>query len=404
MYLSTTPVNLLTILLLDRSALDPALDTLLLRFGALPLAYLNSLSLSFLFYLPPLAYLTLLRANSQDEEQISNTIGNIPISRIRKLLLDTAMCDRLYIPLATLSYEPTQEPAPKSSLPASDFSMTDATAEHSTSAGDELLVRSIVPQKGGWNLVFSNSSSGEPIILSQSRMRRVVAAINHPSVRRNGIDGLDILSLTSPPTVGPSWLDLVLRTHHTDVAKVYTSRYRPPPSSNGDKEDGPELLNTLMPLVEPGLSLGTIPVRTMEEVRKVIGIVKEQAWLNSLLKDAGFLPGYQAEDVGHSSSAVGQAPSGEEAKAMYDALMSATYVPSRLRVTYEVLTGGRTGVEARFPWKGTSVTVEVVLDAECERGIRVNVDGERREGLEEVARRGGLLAVVTAARSMRMKG
>jgi hypothetical protein len=89
----------------------------------------------------------------------------------------------------------------------------------------------------------------------------------------------------------------------------------------------------------------------------------------------------------------------DEAKTMYDALMNGTYVSKRLCVTYEVLPDGQTGVRMTFPFGEVAVVTDVTLDLTSPIGVKVVVDGQRVDALEEVVRRGGLVGLVIAVRS-----
>ncbi|CAG8731251.1 3635_t:CDS:2, partial [Acaulospora colombiana] len=91
--------------------LEPvAIDTLALRSSGVHFPFLQSFSLGFLLYLPPLAYLTLLRSYSQQDSKdttaSSNYPSDIPIGWTRKLLIDGPARERLQIPIATLAYDP----------------------------------------------------------------------------------------------------------------------------------------------------------------------------------------------------------------------------------------------------------------------------------------------------------
>lgn len=326
---------------------------------------------------------------------------------IRNLLSDTTARDRLHISLCTLSFEPDSPSLAKSENAGDDSVMDDPSSEQGQVVSYAFMTRSSDTSKGRWVLSFSTSSGG-PLILSQSRMKRLATAIHiQPQAQAHG---LDLLALGGASmAVGPSWLDLTLDPHSTRPSRIYTSRYRPAAASSTSTGGDPELLSTLRPLSEPGLALGKIPVRNLGEALEVMKIVKEQIWLNGLLRDAMFQPGYGVGDVNihdHSNGiglGVDGAPGVEEAKAMYDALMNGSYVAHRLKVTCEVLGEGRTGLKASFPLNGSSVIVEVMLDRSCERGLRVSVDGERVEMLGEVVRRGGLLALMIAVRRIRIK-
>jgi hypothetical protein len=425
------------------------IDTIALRSSGVPFPFLHSFSLSFLLYLPPLAYLTLLRSYSQQDSQDiinnSNNLTDIPISWTRKLLIDGPARERLQIPIATLAYDPRLEsPSPNTTnsmeiendeQPMSkdriasrleDASEWNSAAAYTlptflpSTSGPSSSESQTDSNIGGWVLSFSSGKAGQPLVLSQSRMKRVATAI-HQENNHQIMPGLDILALgAGGVAIGPSWLDLTLEPRTIQPSRVYTSRYRPSTSGSaaaGAQSSGQniELMNTLSAVVEPGLALGKISVKTLKEAYDVMAVVREQVWINSLLQGAGFKPGYGSQDIGgptttNNPTATSDVPkdnqvlSEEEANAMYAALLSGSYASSRLRVTYEILADDRTGVRVSFPLSDMRVSVEVVLDVVgSSRGVRVIVNGERREGMEEVVRRGGLLALVLAVRQSLMK-
>jgi hypothetical protein len=391
-------------------------DLLALRTSGIPIPFLFSISLSFIVYLPPLAYLTALRhfGSSVKMDTFDGEVTDIPLASIRELVSNSEIRERLGIPIATISYEPTLQIAGMPSIAASgDENMVPLYESSSESIEDLtrytfLTQASTEPRTGGWVLSFSQGETGQPLPISQSRMRRISAAI-HLAADSKDDQNFGLIGLTGDSNVlGPSWLDLAIDPQCTQPSRIYTSRYQPKSSANGDD---PDLVNTLMALSEPGVVLGKVPVRTLNEVYAVIQVVKEQIWLQSLLRGAGFRPGYEATDL--SGVGMGEAAQmmtnmslrgGEnlmgahEAKAMYDALMSGTYVPKRLRVTYEVLGDGQTGVRMTFPFGERAVVTDVTLDISLPKGVKVVLDGQRVETLEEVVRRGGLLGLVIAAR------
>jgi hypothetical protein len=252
---------------------------------------------------------------------------------------------------------------------------------------------------GAWTVTFSTGGLDGPLVLSQARMKRVAVTIG---LIPNNLDLAMLGFGANPNTLGVSWLDITIEPHATQPFRVYTARYQPNESKSKkgkDKEgSAPEVLSTLLPVSETGLTLGSVPIRTLYEAYAVIEIVKEQIWLNELLKGVGFRSGYAAESLrGGNNVDTTQ----DEAKAMYEALMSGAYVPLRIRATYEVLIDGRTGVKVTFPDRGAIVTVEVVLDPSSLLGITVTIDGGRVEQMEEVVRRGGLLALVIQVKNWR---
>jgi len=391
-------------------------DLLALRTSAIPIPFLLSISLSFLIYLPPLAYLTALRhfgsSAKTDKRTSAGEVTDIPLASIRELVSNSDIRERLDIPIATVSYEPALQITGMPFFAASgDENMIPLHASSSESTEDLmrytfLTHTSTEPRTGGWVLSFSQGQMGQPI--SQSRMRRIAATI-HLATNSKDNQNFGLIGLTGGSNVlGPSWLDLAMDPQCTQPSRIYTSRYQPKSSTD---DDDPDLVNTLMALTEPGVVLGKVPVRTLKEAYAVIRIVKEQIWLQSLLRGAGFRPGYEATDLsgvgmGEAAQMVNNMSLGgreslmdaHEAKAMYDALMSGTYVPKRLRVTYEVLGDGQTGVRMTFPFGEGAVVTDVALDISLPKGVKVVVDGQRVERLEEVVRRGGLLGLVIAVR------
>ena len=362
-----------------------------------------SFSLSFLLYMSPLAYLTSLRHFSEATKPIpEEEIMDIPFSSIRQILSDVEARERLDILVASISYESNTVPAPTSEQAVfppeetpSNHSEDPAEYKFLTNNGSDVAT-------GRWVLSFLLGEMGRPLIISQSQAKRIAATVNLGSNSKD--DGFRLISLTGSSGIqGPSWLDLVLDPHSTQPARVYTSRYQP--NTNTDKEK-PDLINTLMALTEPGFALGKVPVRTLKEAYAVMAIVKKQIWLQSLLRGVGFQPGYDANDLSGggvdntermmSTMALGdgRVMEAEEAKAMYDALMSGTYAAKRLRVTYEVLGNGQTGVRVTFPHRSAPVVTDITLDTTLPKGVKVVVNGERVEALEEVVRRGGLLGLV----------
>ena len=394
------------------------MDLLVLRATALPLPYLLSFSLSFLVYLPPIAYLTALRqfgtAMDASTSSSDQDITDIPLASIRELVSIPEVREGLDVLIATISYEPMLQ-MPTSLPPAINDEIMVSLDDYSSASIESLLGYKLLTHTssgtttGGWVLSFSQGEPGRPLIISQSRMRRIAAAVQLAPNAKDAHD-FGLIGLTgSTEAHGPSWLDLAIDPHSTQRSRIYTSRYQPR-SNTGD--ENPDLLNTLMALAEPGLCLGKVPVRTLEEVYAVMLVVKEQIWLQSLLRGVGFRPEYNANylnDVGMGEAErmmngmslggiQGNLMGVEEAKAMYDTLMNGTYVPNRLRVTYEVLENGQTGVRMTFPLGAIPVVTDITLDATLPKGVKVTVNGQRVERLEETTRRGGLLGLVIAVR------
>ncbi|CCA69559.1 hypothetical protein PIIN_03498 [Serendipita indica DSM 11827] len=381
------------------------LDILAMRSCGIPLPYLNSISLSILPHLSPLAYLTLLRswqASKEPRTEETSDLADIPLSHLRAILSDRQTRRMLDVPEVDISYDPS---LPSSSViedmlglplianpPSMPFALDEESRVKRAELTSFVLMKpsftgsSELSSKGGWTMSCRIAGGSSSVILSQARMKRVAEAIGKS---HTSSDALNLLSLTAPTVaVGPSWLDLTIDPSLTQASRTYTSRYQPPPG------DDPGLFNVLMPLTEPGLAFHDLPVRTLDQVLSVISILKEQLWLRSLLVGVGFQAGYRADDLGPSLDKAEQGM--EDAVGLLESLLSDKYTPTKLRVTYEVIADGRTGVRVTFPFKQQTVVSEVALDLACSRGVSVHVNGERIESLEEVVRRGGLLGLVTA--------
>ncbi|KAG8812167.1 hypothetical protein FRC17_002165 [Serendipita sp. 399] len=220
-------------------------------------------------------------------------------------------------------------------------------------------------------------------------MKRLAAIIGLHSVPQS-MHNLDLMSLGVPSEVGPSWLDFTIDPWCTQPSRAYTSRYssRPKPETSRHTD----FVNTLNPVTEPGFALGPIPIQTLGQAFSILSVVKEQLWLRGMILGAGFQPGFDANQAGLTSSDVDRKMGEDDAdkdaaKALYESLLNNTYVPTRLRATYDVLEDGRTGIRISFPLGGRVVLVEVVLDFGCATGVQVTVNDERIESLEEVVRR-----------------
>jgi hypothetical protein len=291
---------------LSTSKLSDAMsaDLLALRTSAIPIPFLLSNSLSFIVYLPPLAYLTALRHSGSsakiDKYTSDGEVADIPLASMRELVSNSEIRERLDIPIATISYELTLQITGMPFIATSGDENMIPLYESSSESIEDLMRYTFLtrastePRTGGWVLSFSQGEMGQPLPISQPRMRRIAATINLVTNSKDD-QNFGLIGLTGGSNVlGPSWLDLAMDPQCTQPSRIYTSRYQPKSSANGDD---PDLVNTLMALTEPGVVLGKVPVRTLKEAYAVIQIVKEQIWLQSLLRGAGFRPGYEATDL-----------------------------------------------------------------------------------------------------------
>jgi hypothetical protein len=195
------------------------LDIFLLRAHALALPYLTIPSISFLTYLSPLAYLSLLRESKGQETDDSFPPLDLTLSQLRSHLTSF----KRGVTIATLSLQKLTE----AHLYPSSMSMPDVTARPTfplVPAASELDHN--FPQFGDnfdvtahrqdsntfsgpytWVLDFTESGKRPGIVTSQSRMKEIELVVNP----LGGIDSLNGVSeMLSFGTV--SWIDLLVRS------------------------------------------------------------------------------------------------------------------------------------------------------------------------------------------------
>ena len=200
--------------------LKAPLDIFLLRSHALPLPYLTIPSISFLTYLSPLAYLSLLRHSKGQEIDDSFPPLDLTLAQLRSSLTSF----NKGVTIATLSLEKLSEAhlyPPSMSMPnvtaRPNFPLIPAASEldhNFPQFGDNFGV-SIVPQDSNafpgpytWVLDFTESGKRPGVVTSQSRMKEIELVVNP----LGGIDNLNgVLEMLSFGTV--SWIDLLVRSH-----------------------------------------------------------------------------------------------------------------------------------------------------------------------------------------------
>ena len=196
------------------------LDIFLLRSHALPLPYLTIPSTSFLTYLSPLAYLSLLRTSKGQEIDDNSLPLDLTPLQLRSYL--TSM--NKGVTVATLSLEKLSE----AHLYPSSMSMPNVTARPSfplvpaaseldhnfPQFGDNFSVTidphdsNAFPGPYTWVLDFTESGKRPGVVTSQSRMKEIELVVNP----LGGIDNLNgVLEMLSFGTV--SWIDLLVRSH-----------------------------------------------------------------------------------------------------------------------------------------------------------------------------------------------
>ncbi|KAF8230172.1 hypothetical protein L208DRAFT_1283223 [Tricholoma matsutake] len=259
------------------------LDIFLLRSHALPLPYLTSPSISFLIYMSPLAYLSLLRQSpepvpSQDNPNLPQL--DIPLTALRSWLVlrpkGVTLANLILAPTSGAQLFPASMSMPTfTTRPTFPFVPQGSEIEHvfpqttdlssSMSPFDESASQHI------WMLDFTDSGRYPGIVMSQSRMRDIELVVN-PLGGMVGLNPVGILSFGNR-----SWVDLLLNQHNPGFPERYTALYTSPTSAH------PPLHLRLTAPDEPGFRLEKVPVHSMKEVWGILEVVREQCWLNELL-------------------------------------------------------------------------------------------------------------------------
>jgi hypothetical protein len=193
------------------------LDIFLLRSHALPLLYLTFPAISFLVYLSPPAYLSVLRLPSspsrpRDGERLPQM--DIAVSTLRPwltthpigvtlatLCLATLSDAQLFpVPLSmpSLTTRPTFSLSPQGSELEHIFPQTSDLP--GTSDGTDSITGQHI-----WVLDFTDGGKRPGIVMSQSRMRDIELVVNPLS----GMDNLSSVGMLSFTT--GSWVDLIVR-------------------------------------------------------------------------------------------------------------------------------------------------------------------------------------------------
>ncbi|RDB24907.1 hypothetical protein Hypma_008046 [Hypsizygus marmoreus] len=258
------------------------LDIFLLRCHTLPLPYLTSPSVSFLVYVSPFTYLSLLKALQGPTEDEKSPLPrlDISISSIRSYLQSknaeaTLATLSLFIQhdahlfpatmsLPTFAARPTFPLVPQDSELDHIFphtaDLSESMNEVDSSAGHHI-----------WMLDFTNGGKHRGVVMSQSRMRDIELVVNP-------LGGIDTLNPVDMMSFGiGSWVDLLLTSEASVSPERYTTLYTSPTSLH------PPLQLRLTAPEEPGFWLEKVPVHSMKEVWGVLEVVREQCWLNEIL-------------------------------------------------------------------------------------------------------------------------
>lgn len=202
------------------------LDIFLLRSHALPLPYLTIPSMSFLTYLSPLAYLSLLHDSKGQGQKETDDFSFPPLDlNVQQLRLHLTSLNNKGVTIATLSLEKLSE----AHLYPSSMAMPNVTTRPTfplAPAVSELDHN--FPQFGDnfsgavdshdstnafsgpytWVLDFTHGGKRPGVVTSQSRMKEIELVVNP----LGGTDSLNGVSeMLSFGTVG--WIDLLVRSY-----------------------------------------------------------------------------------------------------------------------------------------------------------------------------------------------
>ncbi|KAJ3850061.1 hypothetical protein EV368DRAFT_46079 [Lentinula lateritia] len=395
----------------------PPLDILLLRAHTLPLPYLKSPSLSFLTYLSPLAYLSLLRSSSALPPDASTSLPSfdIPLHQLRSslgislkgatiatLTLSPPIESHIFpasMSIPTLTARPTFSLVPRGSDLEHVFpQLADLPSTALDPADNESSGRNV------WFLDFTEGGQYPGIVMSQSRMREIELVIN-PLSSMETLNSVGIMSFGTG-----SWVDLLINPSSLVSPERYVAIFRSPSSSH------PPLQLRLTAPEEPGFVLHKVPVNSMKEVWGVLEVVREQCWLNEILLGCE----WNTEGLHLTHEEDGEQES-EVTYADLDAVLAGSVTPRKIPVnvfvpSYSGTPGPifespelnemtprvrRTKIVMTSPERppiSGLVEICVSFDETRPRGISVELNGAmgvdlKLETMEEICRRGGALSL-----------
>ncbi|KAF5388850.1 hypothetical protein D9757_005667 [Collybiopsis confluens] len=394
----------------------PPLDIFLLRAHTLPLPYLKSPSLSFLTYLSPLSYFSLLQSSPSHAPDASTNLPNfdIPLGHLRSFLVsrsEGAVIATLTLSpplethifpssmsIPTLTARPTFSLVPGGSELEHVFpQLADLPHTSLDSADNESAGRNI------WYLDFTEGGKYTGIVMSQSRIREIELVINPLS----SMETLVAVGMMPSFNTG-SWIDLLINSLSSIApSERYVAIYCSPTSAH------PPLQLRLTAPEEPGFVLQKVPVNSMKEVWGILEVVREQCWINGVLMGCEWKP--------EAPIPILEEEEGDLSEADLHAVLSGSITPRKIPVN--VFVPSYSGAPSplfdspelsnmvpkvrrakivmtspeRPPISGL-VEVCVSFDEIKPRGVNVEVNGAlgvdlKSEVMEEICRRGGTLGL-----------
>ncbi|KDQ57704.1 hypothetical protein JAAARDRAFT_35389 [Jaapia argillacea MUCL 33604] len=399
------------------------LDIFLLRSHCLPLPFLTSPSMSFLTYISPVHYLTLLRTSKAipNSTPISNSSPHLPqldisFPRVRSYISAHPRPRGITIATLHLSEEADQfhaSPMGMPSLssrpsfhlaspsPSTEQGFLQPTFQNPADPGQDILMQdgdapeATFSGKFKWILDFTEGGKYPGVVVSQSRMREIEIIVNPLS----GVDHLPGVAMMSHG--GANWVDLLLSPMNPGIPQKYTAVYTSPTGLH------PPLQLRLTCPEEPGFLLEKVQVQGLKEVWGILEVIKEQCWLNETLLCGAWTP----EGIFHVTDT--REPEADEDASDEDLqnLLSGNTAPQKIPVNVYIFDSN--SLESmtipprrpklvmtcpeRPPISGL-VEISVSYDTEKERGVSVSINGAmetefKLDVLEEVCRRGGTLGL-----------
>ncbi|KAI6134610.1 hypothetical protein EV401DRAFT_1846272 [Pisolithus croceorrhizus] len=259
---STATLTRLLLKQRDRSKVIP-LDKLLVQ-RAFPILYLNFPSLSFLVWLSPLAYLH-LRSSMPKHVRGATGQADIPLSHMTTSLFK----DPNGTTLASLKLVPSSEVLTVGGL-------SEGQNDHAFPSSPS----------HSWILEFTRSpflfNGRDGIVMSQTRMQAIQSFL--------GVDvATDILMSIGTPAGASVNSGLGGMGSFGSMSQLNFNNF----STSQTTGAHPPLNLRLSVPQEPGFLLQRVPVRTTNQVSRVLEIVREQCWLNELL----LMSQWQPEDT-----------------------------------------------------------------------------------------------------------
>ncbi|KAF4598401.1 hypothetical protein EYR38_006803 [Pleurotus pulmonarius] len=403
------------------SSQQPPLDIYLLRAHSLPLPYLQRPSLSFLVYLSPLAYLSLLRSVPKD---IPSTISpnlpsfGIPLSHLRSSITSHPKG----VTLATLSLQKSTLPIYPTLLttPAGSIRPTFALLRAEAAARPDHAFPQYFPPDANsmnnaadapkehyaWILDFTGDGQSPGVVMSQTRMREIESLVKQDT----GSDVSDSMMTLNTQ----SWINILLNPGEHVSPERYTALYKSPTSAH------PPLQLRLTAPDEPGFRLEKVHICSMKQVWGILEIVKEQCWLNEILLGCNWTP----EGLDTAADELPEEPA-DVTEEDLQAVLAGTLAPRKLPVNITlpslspqldldpfafddamtILQTSATPSRPRIamssperPPMSGDVQITVEYDETRPRGVKVEVSGMigvelNKETMEEVARRGGVFGL-----------